>query len=255
MDALNRRARSAAALVLAAVAAGSAAPLQAQDLPAGSTLVARYQEAVGGADALARYNSIHAVGEVAVPAQGLVGSLDSYSARPDRAAMVVSIAGFGEIRSGYTGADAWSLNPAEGPRLLQGAERTQAIEEAAFESALRPAELITSATTVERTKLAGRDCIKVRLVWKSGRETHDCYSEETGLLVGSLARQETHMGTIDAVTLFEDYREFGGITMPVRVVIQVMGIEQVITIRDVTFDSVPDSVFEPPAEIRALIGG
>jgi hypothetical protein len=241
-------------LALAVMAAAAcAAPAAAQDLPEASALIARYQEAIGGRDAMAGFNSRRATGEASVPAQGLVASIEMLSARPNRAAMRVSIAGFGEIRSGHDGEVAWSLNPMEGPRLLQGAERTQAGEENQFDSALRLPELITSATSVERTKLAGRDCVKVRMTWKSGRETYDCYSEETGLLVGTLSRQETPMGAIDALTLLDDYQEFNGVRMATRMTIQVMGVDQVITLREVTWDDVPDSAFDLPAEIRGLI--
>jgi hypothetical protein len=239
------------AAVLLGLAVGSGV---AQELPDAADVIARYQQALGGRDQLARYQSIHAIGQLSMPAQGLVADFESFAARPSRAAMRVSIAGFGEIRTGYTGEVGWSMNPMEGPRLMQGAELRQSAEEAAFESILRTPELIESAETVERTKLGGRDCLKVRLTWKSGRETHDCYSEETGLLVGTLSRQESNMGVLDAVTLYDDYRDFGGLHMAGRTTVQLMGAEQIFTIREVRFDSVDDAAFEPPAEIRALIG-
>jgi hypothetical protein len=257
-----RRRLSLAALCAAAAAPvfSAAAPAAAQEppaatqaLPEASAVIARYQEAIGGRDVLAGYNSMRTVGEVSIPAQGLVADMEMFAARPNRAAMRVSIAGFGEIRSGTSDGVAWSMNPAEGPRLLQGAELAQTLEESAFDSALRPSDLIESATTVERTRLGGRDCLKVQLVWRSGRQTHDCYSEETGLLVGTMTRQETAMGPLDAVTLMDSYRDFGGFRTPTRITLQVMGMEQIVELRELTFDSAPDSAFELPAEIRALI--
>jgi len=245
--------RLATAALVAAAALAPALQAHAQALPEASALIARYQEAIGGKDVLARYNSMRATGELSMPAQGLVASMEVFSARPNRTAMRVNIAGFGEIRSGHTGEHAWSLNPMEGPRLMQGPEKAQAVEEAAFESSLRGSAHIRSAETVERTTMAGRECIKVRLVWQSGRTTYDCYSEETGLLVGSIATQETNMGTLEAVSIYSDYQEFGGLKQPTRVTIQTMGMEQVITFRDITFDDVPESAFEVPAEIRGLI--
>jgi hypothetical protein len=241
-------------LAIALIAAGAASGA-AQDLPEAGAVIARYQQALGGRDVLKAHRSMHAVGQVSMPAQGLTADFESFSARPNRSAMRVAIAGFGEIRSGFTGDVAWSLNPMEGPRVMDGKERDQAAEESVFESTLRPAALIESAEAVERTRIGGRECLKVKLVWKSGRETHDCYSEATGLLVGSLSRQESSMGVLDSVTLYEDYREFDGVLMPARITVQVMGMEQIITIRDVRFDAVPDEAFAPPAEIRALIGG
>jgi hypothetical protein len=240
-----------AVLLLAAGAAAGAA----QELPEGRAVIARYQEAVGGRNVLDSYQTMHVVGDLSVPAQGLSAAFEAFGARPNRTATRVAIAGFGEMRSGFTGEVAWSLNPMEGPRIMEGREHAQTAEEAAFESNLRTDELIESATTVERTKLGGRDCLKVKLVWKSGRETHDCYSEETGLLTGSLAQQESSMGSLDTVTLYDDYRDFGGMLMPARVTLQIMGMEQIITISEIRFDAVDDAAFDPPAEIKALIGG
>jgi hypothetical protein len=245
----------ARALFGVALAAALALPAAAgaQSLPEASAVIARYQQAVGGKDALANYNSMHTVGEVSMPAQGLVATLETFAARPGNAATRMTIAGFGEIRSGVNGEVAWSMNPMEGPRLLQGAEKTQNTEGSSFEVSLRPASLIKSATSVERTKLGGRDCLKVRVEWQSGRTSHDCYSEETGLLVGTLSTQQTNMGALETVSLLDDYRETGGILMPMRLTVQTMGMEQIITLREVKFNSVPESAFELPAEIRALI--
>jgi hypothetical protein len=243
----------AVAALMAAAMVAPATQAAAQDLPEASALIARYQEAIGGKDVLARYNSMRATGELSMPAQGLVASMEVFSARPNLTAMRVNIAGLGEIRSGHTGEHAWSLNPMEGPRLLQGAEKTQAVEEAAFESSLRGPAHVKSAETVERTTMGGRACVKVRLVWQSGRTTHDCYSEETGLLVATVATQETNMGTLEAVSVYNEYKEFGGLLQPTRITIQTMGMEQVITFREITFDNVPEGTFEAPAEIRGLI--
>jgi hypothetical protein len=247
--------RSAAAAVLYMVLTASAAEVRGQELPDAKDIVARYQEAVGGAAVLQGRTSMHARGQFSMPALGISGALESFAARPNRSAVRIEVPGFGEIRAGYTGAVGWSMNPAEGPRLMQAGEAQQMADEAHFESSLRLPEFITSVTTVEHTKLGGRDCIKVKVVWKSGRETFDCYSGETGLLVGTMATQESAMGTIEAITLYDDYRDFDGVRMASRITVQAAGMEQVMTINEITFDSVPDSAFEPPAQIKALIGG
>jgi hypothetical protein len=227
----------------------------AQELPDAQQVLARYHQAIGGAAAMEGRNSYRVVGEVQIPAVGITGSFEAFSARPNRAAQRVQIPGFGELLTGYTGRVGWSINPAEGPRLMTGGEALQLADEADFESSLRHPGVVASMTTVERTRLAGRECIKVRVAWKSGRETFDCYSEQTGLLVGTMAKQETNMGVVDAVTLYDDYRDFDGVRMAGRITIQVMGMDQIITVSEMHFNQVPDSAFEPPAAIKALIGG
>jgi hypothetical protein len=254
---MNRRISSVRrpAVTFALLVFASAGSLRAQELPAGEEVMARYRAAIGGEQAFASHQSIHTRGEFSMPAAGITAALEGFSAKPNRSAVSITIPGLGQIRTGYTGAVAWAMDPMEGPRLLQGAEARQLADAAVFESTLRPSSLLESATTVERTTIGGRACLKVKLVWKSGRESHDCFSEETGLLVATHEKLDTNMGLIDSVALYDDYREFGGVRMATRTTMQRMGMEQIITVSDVQFDSVPDSALEPPAEIRALIGG
>jgi hypothetical protein len=62
------------------------------------------------------------------------------------------------------------------------------------------------------------------------------------------------MGRIEALTLLQDYADFGGIRVPKRSVITAMGMEQVIMIEKIDFE-VPDPVrLQLPPEIKALIG-
>jgi hypothetical protein len=254
---MNRPIRSVRplAVALAMLVFASAASVGAQELPAGTDVLARYRAALGGEQALASHQSVHTRGEFSMPAAGLTAALEGFSAKPNRSAIRITIPGLGEVRTGYTGAVAWAMDPMQGPRLLEGDEARQLADAAVFESSLRPTSLLESATTVERTTIGGRECLKVQLVWKSGRETHDCFSEETGLLVATQEKLDTRMGPIDSVVLFDDYRAFGGVMMATRTTTQRMGVDQIITLSDVQFDSVPDSAMEPPAEIRALIGG
>ncbi|HSJ06407.1 MAG TPA: hypothetical protein VK936_06885 [Longimicrobiales bacterium] len=253
MTDIRRIYRLCAIAAVALMVAGGGDALRAQDLPEAEALIGRYQQALGGTGALDGRNTMRAKGRFSMPAAGLDAAFESYAARPNRTAMRVEIPGFGEIRSGYTGDTGWSMNPAEGPRLLESAEAIQAADEAAFESTLRTPQSIASATTVERTSLGGQECYKVKLVWHSGRETHDCYGVESGLLVGTMTRQVTNMGTLDAVTLYDDYRSFDGVLMASRITIQVMGVEQVITVDEAAFNEDVEEAVTPPAEIRALL--
>lgn len=248
--------------VLAATVAGlaiAAAPLAAQvertaeeSLPAAQELVGRYHEAMGVAN-FANVQSMYSQGELAIPAAGITGTLEIWQGRPNRTLMRASVPNYGDVHTGFTGEVGWSLDPMEGARLLDGPEADQAQDDAHFDSHLRTPELIDSMTTLERTTLSGYDCYKVRTVWKTGRITQDCFSADTGLLVGSLRTHQAPTGPADALIIYEEYQVFGDVRMPTRITTQVNGIDQVITLRSVTFNQVEDSAFEPPAGITALI--
>lgn len=237
---------AAALALLAPIAA------DAQDLPRAEDIVNRYRQAIG-ADAFKAKQYMSTVGEFSMPAMGLTAPFEAHAARPNRASSKIPIPGFGEFLRGHTGEHAWAVDPMEGPRILSGEEAKAAADDSWFDSALRPAELVSAMSTVERTTLAGRECYKVKLTWKSGRESHDCYAPDTGLLIGTMMKQTSQMGEIDVVMIYDDYKEFEGVRMATRMTMQVMGNDQVITLREVRFGAVPATAFEPPAEIKALI--
>ena len=79
-------------------------------------------------------------------------------------------------RRGYDGTTGWSINPMEGPRLVEGDELRQMRDDADRRALIRDAALIASMETVERTEMNAQACYRVRIVWKSGRETTDCYA-------------------------------------------------------------------------------
>jgi hypothetical protein len=230
------------------------APGTAQDaLPTAEEIIDRHVEAVGGRDAVLSHSSSRLTGTFAMPAAGIEGTLVVRSAAPNLNLTTVEIPGLGTILSGYDGEVGWSVDPNLGPRLLDGLELAATVEGSSHLAAVRDPSLFDVRETVERTEMNGEPCFKVRLVWKSGRESFDCYSVETGLLVAGLSRQETPMGEIDTVTLLDDYREFGGILSATRIRQQMLGQEQVMTLETIEYDVVDPAAFAPPEPIQALI--
>ncbi|MBA3343646.1 MAG: hypothetical protein H0T48_17655 [Gemmatimonadaceae bacterium] len=100
--------------------------------------------------------------------------------------------------------------------------------------------------------MGGQRCYLVKLTWKSGRETFDCFSASSGLIVGSRNVQQTAMGAIPVVTLLSEYKKFGDVMLPTRTVQQLMGQEQVMTISAVEFNSGAGLTIVAPPEVMAL---
>jgi outer membrane lipoprotein-sorting protein len=239
-------------LVLAGAAALAAAPARAQDLPAARQIVDAYVNAIGGTEAIARAQGRHMLGEMSMPAAGMTMTMEIWQARPNKMLMVMEIPGLGEMKSGYDGTTAWSVNPMQGPRILEGAELEQTLRQSDFDSNLRFDHLFPTMETVERTEMAGRPCYRVRMVAANGDESFGCFDTETKLLLGMTARTESEMGVIESTTMFHDYRDFGGVKMPARTTISAMGQEIVMSIKELHTVPVPDSRFALPAEIQAL---
>jgi hypothetical protein len=159
----------------------------------------------------------------------------------------------GEVQVGYDGTTAWALDPMQGPRVLSGAEADQMKDESDRRAVLRAAEMFTSMETLKDTTMNSERCYLVKLTWKSGRETFDCYGATTGLIVASRSVQKTAMGEIPVVTLFSDYKKFGDVTVATKTVQELMGQQQILTISSVEFTDGAGLTIAPPAAIQALI--
>jgi hypothetical protein len=223
-------------------------------LPAARTLIDRYVQAIGGRDAVLRHSTIRYVGTFEMPAAGVKGDLSVVQAAPNKTAMTMTMPGMGQMSQGYDGTVGWSVNPMQGPRLLEGKELEQVREDAGPAAMLRSPERIRSAETIELTTMGGQSCYKVKITYNSGRQSHDCYSPESGLLVGTVQTQETPMGAIEVTTLTSDWRDFGGLKSATRVRQQMMGQEQIITIDRLEFDRPEDlKAVEMPDQVKPLV--
>lgn len=248
-------------LLLGAMTAGCAAGTSSSDrsnavAPSleASDVYTRYVEALGGREALSRYTSSHALGAFSMPMQGIGGDLEVFAAEPNLMLVRVDIPGVGTVRQGYDGEVGWSINPATGAMVLEGMMLDQMRQQADFFGPLRIEDYIDSARVVADTVFDERPCQKVRLVTKWGEEYFELFDVETGLLAGTIRRQASPMGPMETTTVVSDYQDFGGILVPTMTVQETMGMEQVITVTSVEFDTVDPAVFALPAEIAAMVG-
>jgi hypothetical protein len=220
-----------------------------QTLPAASTLIAKYVAVTGG-QAMMNAKSVVTKGGMSMPAAGINGTVEMTQAGANQMQMVTNIPGMGEVTAGYDGTIAWAADPMQGPRLLTGKEMDQVRDEADRRALVRDAQLFTSMSTVADTTMNGERCYEVKLEWKSGRETFDCYSAATGYLVASRSVQTTSMGAVPVVSLFNDYKKFGDVTVATKTTMEMMGQQQILTISSVELGN--GATITPPPAVQAL---
>jgi hypothetical protein len=223
------------------------------DLPSAASIIDRHVKAVGGREAILAHTSSHAVGTISMPANGITGPLDLYSAAPDKSLVKINLGGIGDIVEAFDGTYGWSLQPMTGPMLKQGKELAETKFDADFYSDLHNPERYASMKTTEKTTFEGRPCYKVSLVRKDGGEDIEYFDVDTGLRAGRTGTRESPMGVMTATGILSDYKRFGGLLVATTMKETVMGVEQVLKINSVEFDNVPASTFDPPAPIKALI--
>lgn len=249
------RGRLWSAAVAAALAAGGgrADAQPVGDLPPAPAIIERFVGAIGGREAVLRHKTRRQVGTFSVPAQGVSGDLEILAAAPDLLRVRITLAGIGEIEQGFDGRVAWLVNPMTGPMLLEGKARAQMQMDADFYEALHAPDRFSALETLERTAFEGVPAYKVRCVRPSGEVDVEFFAVDSGLLLGSIVSRATPMGEVHTTTILSDYRAFGGLSMPTRIVQRAMGIEQVLAIARVEFDTLDRAAFAPPPAIAALV--
>ena len=191
-------------------------------------------------------------GTFEIPAQGMKGDLSIIAAAPDMIRVVVTLPGLGELQRGYDGKLGWSIDPAIGPRLLEGSELAEFRHSADFYDDLHEPKKFKSITVVGRTTFEGQECYELKLVKDSGFEYTEFFSVATGLIVGGKLNASSQMGSVPVTSVAADYKSFGGVLVPTVTRQRMMGLEQLTTILSVTFDPIDPKAFELPPAIAAL---
>ena len=245
-------------LLPAAAIAMLSAPLFAEvELPTARTLVDAHIAASGGIEVFEQQVNSTTKGRFVMPAAGLEGQLSGFSRAPSERVILIEIEGIGTIHSGYNDGKAWSSDPFMGPRLISGVELDLQIESNELGALIRSDEYVASMQTVGTAEYNGETCYKVNVVWKSGRESVDCYSVENDYLIAQEATIESPMGSIQSVMLFSDYKTFevDGVELvwPATTSITSMGQEQQLIIDSIELGAPADEYFELPPAIATLM--
>lgn len=223
------------------------------DLPAAKEVIARFIEVTGGRAARLKHKSRHFRGRVNMPASGRFGSLDVYAAMPNRFMLKTELTGVGVTRQGFDGKIAWAIHPIMGPSILEGVELEQKRLESEYHRELDKAKLFQSIETVELTEFDGIKCYKVKLVPKTSPPIYEFYEVGSGLRRGTQGVGVMALGELPITNIATEYKKFDGVMFATRMVQKVAKQEIVMKIESVAFDKTPDSIFELPAEIKALV--
>ena len=222
-------------------------------LPSAREIIDRFINASGGVAALTAVKTIRARGTLTIPSQQLSGSFELMGARPNKSITRATIEGIGSVEEGYDGKIGWSIDPIGGPSLVTGKALTERADESWFDAPLHAPDYVREMTVMGREDLDKRPAYRVKVVLRSGTEQMEFFDVETGLQLGIVATRETPLGPMATTTLFQDYRKFGALMYPGKVVQRLLGIEQVVTFATYEFDNVPPTAFDLPAVIKALI--
>lgn len=229
-----------------------AAEPAAAKLPAARSLIDAHVAAIGGREAALANNEGSIKSTMEIVEASMKGDLVMYSRGDDRL-LNVTLPAMGETRIGRIGGVVWSMDAMSGPRVLEGKERQQLVEQFDPLYAMRDASLIETATTTALADSEGRACYRVEIKWKSGSNSADCFSTENGLLLSSESTASTPMGELKQVSHLSEYTAYGKSKAPKVTKVKVAGITQIVRIESYE-ESAPDAkLFVLPAAIEALV--
>jgi hypothetical protein len=236
------------------VLVAASAPLAAQQAlsvtPEVRAIIDRHEAATGTKKDI---SSVRATGTLAMPAQGITGTVEIVSAPPNRMAMKAVIGGIGTLESGFDGERGWTIDPIMGPSLLTGKQLDQARLDSSFEERFLDSARYTSLTGAGIETFDGRKAHRIDAIDANGDKSAQYFDVETGLHAGSVSTRETPMGAVEVTSFLRDYREVDGLLQPHTLVQKMMGVEQVVTIEKIEFNVVKPEAFALPPAIKALI--
>jgi hypothetical protein len=229
-------------------------PAGAQEkLPSVDYVLDRYVRVTGGRDALLSHKSMTVRGRYQEPAAKL--DVETVSYTKDGKALQFALLPTGKSSSGYDGHTAWHINPHGEVSISEGDEVRSIARDADMYYHLHVMQYFRGMEVMDVRLFNGRTCYHLKGVNNWGRLNEQFYDTETGLLVGYAFNTAWRGGHGDATATFEDYKDFGGVLMPVKTTTRDGDSLSVFVITSVTYDDVSDSVFELPEAVRAKLAG
>jgi hypothetical protein len=230
----------------------SSQALVAQATPSAAEVIAKYVAAIGGKDAISKMTSYKQIGTMELPGAGLTADMEMAAAAPNKVSTKMVLGGMGEVLTGTDGQNAWSVNPMQGPRIVEGKEKDQMLEQADFYSMLYDANRYTSIANEGAVDFAGEKTWKLKFVRKgTGTESWIYFSVASGLEVGRESTVTSEMGSIQTSTVVSDYKAFGGIKFATKAQTTMGPQTMIMTIKDVQLNAPVD--VSVPAAVVPLI--
>lgn len=224
----------------------------ASKAPEAKEIIARYVKALGGESAIRKHKSRMMKGEMELPGMG-AAPMVIYAAAPDKMVIHLEIPGMGEVKQGFDGKVAWSIDPMGGPNLLPEAQVAQMKDQTDFYGEINFDKRFKEMKSVGESDFDGVKCYAVEMIDLNDGESTYFFDSESGLLRGTTQVQETQMGPMEMTNINKEYKEYSGVKYPVHTEIEVMGTTRVMKFSEVEVDTVKDEVFELPAEIKELV--
>jgi hypothetical protein len=204
-------------------------------------------KATGGEAAWNAHKTAHFKMETTLQGMEMGGHGERFQTNTDKSLTVLEMTGVGRAREGTNGKIAWSEDPLQGLRYLEGAEAEQARIGSSWNADLSAGALFAKleAGTEPGPNGVALECVIATP--KLGQPLHSCYDPRTHLQVTQSGVRATPQGDVPFRATLGDWRDVGGVKISFQSNTQVGPITTVDRVLSVTFDEpMDDKMFDPP---------
>src|SRR5262245_32559465 len=208
--------------------------------------------ATGGEAAWRSHKTARFKVETTFQGMGMGGTGDRYLTASSKSLVVSEMTGLGTVREGYDGKRAWSQDPVQGFRFLEGAEGEWARIDASWNAELEAKKLFSKLEAATETGADGRKLECVVGLQKHAKPMKSCYDPVTHLQVSQSGIRATPQGDVPFRATVRDWRSVGGVKIPFEAETQVGPVTLLVRIKSVTFDEpIDDKLFVAPVPAPA----
>jgi len=223
---------------------------QSVQLKSAAEVLDRYKQALGGADAIRKVQFRTVRGEI--EGTGISGKMTFvYYAKPFKSLFKVTRPNGAEILQGFDGKISWSLTP-QGASIDEDTPLESVRRDADLQYALHQPDYFKKLELAGLTDFEGRQCYWLHGTTHWGKDNNQFYDVQTGLLAGYRFQADDSSKAI-IIAVFDDYKDFGGLLVATKNTSRSGDHFQTFLYRTVTYEPLPDSLFEPPPAVKALI--
>lgn len=184
-------------------------------LPAAEAVLTAAVEAAGGAAAHDALTSYYTESHMEIASQGLFAETRLWW-KTGKFFMEIDISGVGLTRVWCDGQTVTSEDPRNGRRTLEGREASQTRWAAGISLARDWKQFFTSATTLGRRDVDGKEVIDVELVGQDDAAVTLTFDATTHLLISQKFQQQSPMGAMPVEIAVVEYKPYAGLQHAAR---------------------------------------
>ncbi len=237
-------------VILASLVLIGLASSQTDELRTVEAVLERYKQALGGVEAIQKVQSETVRGEIEGTGMKGKATFTSY-AKPFKQLWKVTQPDGTVITSGFDGSVSWSITP-KGADIDKDTPVESDRRDADLQYPLHQPDYFKKLEFAGVTDFEGHRCYWLHGTTHWGKDNNQFYDVKTGLLVGYRFQADASAKTI-VIAGFDDYKSFGGRLVATKMSNRVDDRRQTLTIQSVSYDPLPDSTFELPASVKALM--